>query len=83
MTRYLIEDDVYRGRLDLALWRRIVAHARPYRRQLIGLGLSGVVIAGIDVGFPLVTGFIIDDHSSLDVKVFLEPEFYGRTGFAE
>ena len=61
MTGFLIEDDAYRGRLDFALWRRIVAHARPYRRQLIGLGLSGLVIAGIDVGFPLVTRLMIDE----------------------
>ena len=61
MNDFLAQDDDYRGQLDLALWKRIVGHARPYRRQLIGLGLSGLVIAVIDALFPLVTGLLIDE----------------------
>ena len=57
------DDDVYQGRLDLALWRRIAAHARPYARPLAGLGLSGLIIAVIEVMFPLVTGLVIDEAS--------------------
>ncbi len=57
------EDDTYRGRLDLALWRRIAGHARPYAGPLAGLGLSGLVIAMVDVLFPLVTGKVIDEAS--------------------
>ncbi|MCP3905873.1 MAG: ABC transporter ATP-binding protein [Planctomycetes bacterium] len=55
------DDDYTTGTLDLALWRRIIGHARPYRRELAGLGLSGLVIAIIDVGFPLATKLLIDE----------------------
>ncbi len=55
------EDDTYQGRLDLALWRRIARHARPYAWPLAGLGFSGLVIAIVDVLFPLVTATVIDE----------------------
>ena len=61
MSQYFHEDDDYRGRLDLALWRRIFGHTRPYRRALIGLGVSGAVIAGTDALFPLAIGALIDE----------------------
>jgi ATP-binding cassette subfamily B protein len=57
------EDDAYKGHLDLPLWRRIARHARPYRRELAGLGGAGAVIAMVDVLFPLVTGRVIDQAS--------------------
>jgi ATP-binding cassette subfamily B protein len=59
--QYLIEDDHYHGQLDLRLWRRIVGHARPYRRQLVGLALSGFAVAAVDVLLPPVTGAVIDE----------------------
>lgn len=57
------DDDTYRGRLDLALWRRIAGHARPYARALAGLALSGFVIAVVDILFPMVTARVIDEAS--------------------
>lgn len=47
--------------LDLALWRRILAHARPYSGSLAGLAASGLVIAGVDALLPRVTGLVIDE----------------------
>lgn len=61
MSQYFHEDDVYKGHLDLRLWRRIFAHTRAYRGALIGLGVSGGVIAGTDALFPLMIGFLIDE----------------------
>jgi ATP-binding cassette subfamily B protein len=54
------QDDEYRGRLDLALWRRIFAHARPYARPALVLATCGVLIAGVEASFPLVTAWLID-----------------------
>ncbi len=62
---YLLQDDEYHGRhLDLRLWRRILAHALPYRRQLISMSVAGMVLAGIDVLFPLVTAWLIDEATA-------------------
>ena len=68
-----IEDDTYKGRLNFALWRRIAGHARPYRRPLGGLAVSGLVIAAVDVLFPFVTGRVIDAATEHG----LTPALYG------
>lgn len=74
-----IEDEDYRGQLDLRLWRRIVAHTRPYRSQLIGLAFSGAVVASVDVMFPMVTGWIIDEAtgSGLTGRLGVYGAWYG------
>ncbi|MHC5004474.1 MAG: ABC transporter ATP-binding protein [Planctomycetota bacterium] len=55
------QDDEHHGRLDWAVWRRFAGHMRPYRPQLVGLALSGIVVAAVDTGFPLVTAGLIDE----------------------
>src|SRR5213594_3539517 len=61
MTAYYEEDDPAHNRLDVALWRRILAHARPYRRSLAGLAGAGMVVAFCDVILPRLTGAIVDN----------------------
>ena len=65
MMDHDLQDQPLRG-LDLALWRRLGAHARPYRRALAGLAACGVVLAGFDALLPLVTGRIIDSATAGD-----------------
>jgi len=60
MTNLEMQEEEYKRRLDLRLWRRVVTHARPYRAALAGLAASGLVIAVIDVLLPRVTGLVID-----------------------
>jgi len=57
----LIEDDDYRGSFDPRLWRRILEHLRPFRRQWVGLCVTGVILAVFDVFFPLLTAWLIDE----------------------
>jgi ATP-binding cassette subfamily B protein len=47
-------------RLDWALWRRLLAHARPYRRHVIGIVGCGLLLACVDISLPLVTGMLVD-----------------------
>ncbi len=61
MSSYYEEDVPTSSRIDTELWRRILAHARPYRRSLVGLGLAGMIVAACDVALPRVTGAIIDN----------------------
>ncbi len=55
-------------RLDVTLWRRIVAHARPYRRRLAFLAAFGIVLAVADALLPFVTGRIIDSATTGDMR---------------
>jgi ATP-binding cassette subfamily B protein len=58
---YEAEDGPISGHIDLALWARMMGHARPYRRDLAGMGATGVAIAAADTALPLVTGLLIDE----------------------
>jgi ATP-binding cassette subfamily B protein len=64
MSSYYEEDVPTHNRIDTELWRRILAHARPYRRSLSGLALAGMTVAACDVALPRVTGAIIDNAVS-------------------
>jgi ATP-binding cassette subfamily B protein len=61
MTTYHEEEDPVHRRLDVALWRRMLVFARPYRSPLAGLGISGLIVAAFDVLLPRVTGAVIDN----------------------
>jgi len=58
---HTLEEDVFTGRIDLALWRKILVFARPYRRLLTALCTMGALVAFFDAGFPLITGSLIDN----------------------
>ena len=55
-----LEEDVFTGRLDLALWRKVVVFARPYRKYLVRLVMVAAIVAFFDISFPLIVGSIID-----------------------
>jgi ATP-binding cassette subfamily B protein len=57
---YTLEEDVFTGRIDTALWRKILQFSRPYKRHLIALGSMGALVAIFDMAFPLITASIID-----------------------
>lgn len=56
----LDEDDDRLRRFDPGLWRRLLVHARPYRRAFALMALTGLLVAGIDTALPLVTARLID-----------------------
>jgi ATP-binding cassette, subfamily B, bacterial len=64
MSQDELHEEHQRRRLELGLWRRILAHARPYRLPLAGLAVAGLIIAGIDSLLPRVTGLLIDEATT-------------------
>ena len=67
------QEDVFSERLDLGLWARVFRHARPYKRLLIPLAISAVVIALCDATFALVTRWAVDDVVGATGAVNLRP----------
>ena len=47
-------------RIDWGLWRRLLVHVRPHARVVLGLVVCGVILAVVDLGFPLLTRAVID-----------------------
>ncbi len=58
-SEHVWEED-YKGKFDPQIWRRILRLARPYRKQLYGLGASGLLLAIIDTLIPILTSRLID-----------------------
>lgn len=56
-----LEEEVFTGRMDWALWRRILRFARPHRWSLLALATLGGLVAGCDVLLPYLTGRIVDE----------------------
>jgi ATP-binding cassette subfamily B protein len=61
MTADFHDDDDDRTRkIDLALWRRVLEHVRPYGRSAALLSLSGLAAAAVDAALPYLTGRMLD-----------------------
>jgi len=74
---YQEDDDVQSAGLNAALWRPMLAYARPYWRSFVGLGLAGMAVALCDVLLPRVTGVVIDSAVSGAGRIGLYGAFYG------
>lgn len=61
MSDYMVDDDTYKGHIDWKLWRRILQHARPYKKQLLGLAGSGIFLAITETIMPAIIGKLIDE----------------------
>jgi len=59
MSQHFEDDDQF-TQWNIGVWKRIVAHTRPYRRELFGLGALGMVVAAAEVAFPYLTGRMVD-----------------------
>ncbi len=54
------EEHDYSKEFDPQLWRKLLRFAKPYKRQLIGLGCVMVMVAVVDALFPMMNRIAID-----------------------
>ncbi len=66
MNDWLDDEDLSPRKVDWRLWRRIVGHLRPFPRAVSTMMGSGLVLAAVEVGLPLVTAGIIDEATRGD-----------------
>ncbi|TNE45801.1 MAG: ABC transporter ATP-binding protein [Deltaproteobacteria bacterium] len=76
-SEHLMDED-YQGRFDSQVWRRLLTHAAPYKRQLLGLTVSGAYLAGVETLIPYMTGQMIDEasRSGLTQSLYTYGGFY-------
>lgn len=58
---HLQDEDALAPRINLALWRRTLQFARPYRGHLLLLSIMAAMCAGADVTIPWLTGRFVDE----------------------
>jgi len=59
MTTY--QEQEYNKKFDLSLWRNLFKYVMPYKKYIIRLTLVMIAVGGIDVIFPLMTRYAIDN----------------------
>jgi ATP-binding cassette, subfamily B, bacterial len=57
----LLDEHPPAQRVDLSIWRRIYRYAAAYPRLIAGVGGFGMLVAAVEVSFPLVTRGIVDE----------------------
>ncbi|MBL4686108.1 MAG: ABC transporter ATP-binding protein [Nannocystaceae bacterium] len=79
MSEQLGDDDEYSGQLNWALWKRMLAHAAPYQRELAGMAAMGLGVAAIDTAIPVIMGTLIDETitSGLTLRLWAYVAVYG------
>lgn len=58
------QEQEYSKKFDFGLWRKLFKYMIPYKKQMIGLGFVMIGVAGIDVLFPLMTMYAIDNFAA-------------------
>lgn len=56
-----IKEQEYNKGFDLQLWKKLLRFAKPYKKNLIIVGIMMVILAIVDVVFPLMTKYAIDN----------------------
>ncbi len=59
--RSAFEEKEYSKRFDLALWKKLLKFCKPYKKKMILLGFFMLALAGVDVLFPLMSKYAIDN----------------------
>src|SRR5436305_9130227 len=60
MSAHAMEEEVFTGKMDFALWRKMLKFALPHRAKIISVMVQGATVAGFDMCLPFLTGRIVD-----------------------
>jgi len=58
---HAFEEKEYNKRFDLVLWKKLLEFCKPYKKKIILLAFFMLSLAGIDVLFPLMSKYAIDN----------------------
>lgn len=80
-----MEEDVFTGRMDFALWRKILRFAVPHKRKIVGVMTVGALVSAFDMCLPFLTGRIVDAVTahgpSTDLRKYMLEYAVVVTGF--
>ncbi len=64
MSATEMEEDVFTGKMDFALWRKMLKFALPHKGKILAVMALGAVVSALDMCLPFLTGRIIDAVSA-------------------
>jgi ATP-binding cassette subfamily B protein len=71
MSAATMEEDVFTGKMDFALWRKMLKFALPHKWKILGVMLLGALVSCCDMCLPLLTGLIVDAVTAQGAAVHL------------
>ena len=75
MSANTMEEDVFTGKMDFALWRKMLKFALPHKGKILGVMALGAIVSGFDMSLPFLTGRIVDaisaQGSSADLREYM------------
>jgi ATP-binding cassette subfamily B protein len=75
-----MEEEVFTGKMDFALWRKIIKFARPHRAKIFTLMGLGACVSGFDLCLPFMTGRIVDAVTRSGAATDLRPMMLAYAG---
>jgi ATP-binding cassette subfamily B protein len=60
MSAVAMEEDVFTGKMDFALWRKMLKFALPHKVKILAVMTLGALVSGFDMCLPFMTGRIVD-----------------------
>ncbi len=57
----LMQEQEYNKRFDFGIWKKLLIYVKPYKKLMIALGFVMLGVAGIDVLFPLMASYAVDN----------------------
>jgi ATP-binding cassette subfamily B protein len=60
MAAQSMEEDVFTGKMDFALWRKMLRFAGPHKRKIFAVMAFGSAVSLCDMSLPYLTGRIVD-----------------------
>ncbi|HWE93972.1 MAG TPA: ABC transporter ATP-binding protein [Tepidisphaeraceae bacterium] len=60
MSTHAMEEEVFTGKMDFALWRKMLKFALPHRAKILAVMALGAAVSAFDMGLPFMTGRIVD-----------------------
>jgi ATP-binding cassette subfamily B protein len=70
---HLHDEDAFQPRINLALWRKTLLFARPYRWHLVVLSIQAIICGACDVTLPWLTGRFVDEITARGAAARLLP----------
>jgi len=68
-----MEEDVFTGKMDFALWRKMLRFALPHKGKIISVMILGATVSLCDIALPYLTGRIVDTVTARGKAVEFSP----------
>jgi ATP-binding cassette subfamily B protein len=68
-----MEEEVFTGKMDFALWQKMLKFALPHKKKILGVMLFGASVSAFDMCLPYMTGRIVDAVSTHGSSANLRP----------